>query len=280
MTDLDAEALLQEDSGPVVLTPDTTIAGLPVLNVTEREDYVKALIYGQPGVGKTYLCGSASIVESMKPVLFIDIEGGIKPVAVNYPDVDVIRVKDEFTEVGGRVKLVKTSWERLQDVYEELRKGVKYRTVVIDSLTEAQKMSMYSVMARTVQSDPSRDVDIPAQRDWGKSGEMVRRMVRAFRDLDCNVLFTALEDQIKDQMSGRVTVTPSLPGKLKFEITAFFDLVLYMYVKTERDGDQPAVKRYVLSSPTDKYIAKDRSGKLPMTLEGPNMQAVAELYLS
>jgi hypothetical protein len=209
----------------------------------------------------------------MRPVLFIDIEGGTKTIRDKYPDVEVLRVKDEF---DGKGRLVKTSWERLQDVYEDIRKGVlPYKTYVIDSLTEGQKMSMYSVMTRTVKGDPARDLDIPAQRDWGKSGEMVRRMVRAFRDLDANVIFTALEASDKDQQTGAVTITPSLPGKLRYEISAFLDEVLYMYTKVEKDG----IIRRVLTQPTGKFIAKDRSGKLPQTMDDPSMTEIADLVL-
>jgi len=249
------------------------IAGLPVTAVAQRSDFAKMLIYGVPGVGKTMLAGSSDEVERMRPVLFIDIEGGTKTIRDKYPDVEVLRVKDEFDAKG---RLMKTSWERLQDVYEDIRKGVlPYKTYVIDSLTEGQKMSMYSVMTRTVKGDPARDLDIPAQRDWGKSGEMVRRMVRAFRDLDANVIFTALEASDKDQQTGAVTITPSLPGKLKYEISAFLDEVLYMYTKVEKDG----IIRRVLTQPTGKFIAKDRSGRLPQTMDDPNMAEIADLVL-
>jgi hypothetical protein len=256
----------------VEATLERTVAGLPILTLGERTDFVKMLVYGVPGVGKTYLAGTADDVEAMRPVLFIDIEGGTKTIKQLHPNIDVIRVRDQFDEKG---KMIKTSWEKLQDVYEELRRGVTYKTIVVDSLTEAQKMAMYSVMMRTVQNDPSRDPDIPAQRDWGKSGEMVRRMVRAFRDLDAHVIFTALEASVKDAKDGSVTITPSLPGKLAFEISAFLDEVLYLYARPQ--GEE--IIRRVLTQPTGKNIAKDRSGHLPTTLEDPTMSKIGEAVL-
>jgi hypothetical protein len=100
-------------------------------------------------------------------------------------------------------------------------------------------------------------------------------MVRAFRDLDANVIFTALEASDKDQQTGAVTITPSLPGKLRYEISAFLDEVLYMYTKVEKDG----IIRRVLTQPTGKFIAKDRSGKLPQTMDDPSMTEIADLVL-
>ena len=262
-----------EEIATEALNEQRRIAGLPVVPVAEKTDFAKILIYGVPGVGKTMLAGSSDEVESMRPVLFIDIEGGTKTIRDKYPNVEVLRVKDEYDPKG---RMIKTSWERLQDVYEDIRKGVlPYRTYVIDSLTEGQKMSMYSVMTRTVAGDPTRDLDIPAQRDWGKSGEMVRRMVRAFRDLDANVIFTALEASDKDQQTGAVTITPSLPGKLKYEISAFLDEVLYLYTTVDTDG----ILRRVLTQPTGKFIAKDRSGRLPQTMDDPSMSEIASLVL-
>lgn len=207
-------------------------------------------------------------------MLFIDIEGGTKTIRQLHPNVRRIRVKDEFDDKG---VLKKSAWMRLQEVYEDLRRENKYKTIVVDSLTEAYKVSMYSVMAGTVRKDPERDLDIPAQRDWGKSSEQIRRMVRAFRDLDCHVIFTALENQNKDQMTGKVTITPSLPGKLAFEIPAFLDIVLYLYTKVE--GELKEVHRFILSDNTEKHIAKDRSGRLPLTLKDPTLAAIAELVL-
>lgn len=248
------------------------LGGFPVQSVAERTDWVKMLLYGVPGAGKTYLAGQASEFEHMSPVLFIDIEGGTKTIRQAYPTVDVVRVQDVYDDKG---RLKSSAWKKLQDVYEDLRKGVAYKTIVVDSLTEAQKMSMYSVLREPHATGRERDPDVPEMRDWGKSGEQVRRFVRAFRDLDCHVIFTALAAESKDQTTGAVTVKPSLPGKLSDEIPAYVDEVLYLYVKATKDG----VERKILSEPNGKYIAKDRSGQLPTVVNDPTMAKLAEAIL-
>src|SRR6188472_1547478 len=90
------------------------------------------LIYGEPGVGKTRLAGSAADHEDTAPVLILDVEGGVTSLR-HRNDIDVIQVRDIDTIVK---------------VHDELHKekGGGYRTVVIDSLSELQKLDMRTVM--------------------------------------------------------------------------------------------------------------------------------------
>lgn len=257
---------------------DETLGGIAIQKVSERADWINMLVYGYPGAGKTMLAGSADEVDSMSPVLFIDIEGGTKTIRKRFPTVDVVRVSNVFDDKGN---LKKTAWQSLQDVYEGIRKkaaiegSMPYKTIVIDSLTEGHKTSMESIMLQVQKKDPDRDPDIPAMRDWGKSSEQIRRFVRAFRDLPCHTIFTALEASTKDATTGAIQVHPSLPGKLALEIPGYLDEVLYLYSKPNKE----AVARFLLSQPTGKHIAKDRSGNLPTTMEDPTMAKVAELVL-
>lgn len=249
------EALSAEDVPTVDAVLMNSIAGIDVLPVGSTNKFLNLLIYGEPGIGKTVLAGSAAAVEDMAPVLFIDIEGGTLSLVDFYPDAKVVRV---------------SSWKELQQVYNALYKGdTGYKTVVIDSLTEAQKFSMGDIMKQAVREDPSRDPDVPAIRDWGKNIEQMRRLVRGFRDLPMHVVFTALADSDKDNR-GRMQYRPMLSGKLKGEIPGFVDIVLYMYIKIQGDNQ----KRLLLTGTTDGAMAKDRSNKLPPIVEDPTMELI------
>ena len=171
----------------VEVLSENSLGGLKVEKVGEAPSLVNMLIYGEPGVGKTILAGSASEIEAMGPVLFIDIEGGTMSLRNKFPDVDVVRV---------------SSWADMLMVYNDLQSSDKYRTVVLDSLTEIQKFSMYHIMKDLLESDPDRDPDVPGLREWGKNSEQVRRFVRAFRDLPVNTIFTALAATDKDPKTG------------------------------------------------------------------------------
>lgn len=234
----------------------TTIGGLQVQPVADQSSFLNLLVYGESGVGKSRLSGSASEIADMSPVLLIDFEGGTLSLKDIYPTVEVVRVK-EFDE--------------LQSVYNDLHLGRHgYKTVVIDSLTELQKLSMAGIMREVVRKDSDRDPDVPGLREWGKSSEQIRRFVRAFRDLPTHTIFTALSKQDKDTRTGMTSTRPDLPGKLASQIAGFMDMVLYLYIRQVEGENQ----RLLLTTSTETTIAKDRSAKLPPVVENSTMSAV------
>jgi hypothetical protein len=238
-----------------------TLGGLRVTPVQERSPFLNILLYGDSGTGKTTLAGSADAVPSMRPVLFVDIEGGTESLRHTYPEVETVRV---------------TTWKEMQDVYNVLHSGKHdYKTVVLDSLTEIQKFNMYQIMTDLVKIKDGVDPDIPGMREWGKNIEQIRRFVRGFRDLPMNTIFTALTRVEKDARTGVTTEMPMLSGKLAAEVAAFLDIVVYYYTKTVEEQGEKQLRRMLLTAKTEKHVAKDRSGRLPMIIENPTM---AELY--
>lgn len=251
---------MSTDTAPVLTTDEQRkFAGLDVGPVKNLAPYINMLVYGDPGVGKTWLGGSASDVEDMGPVLYIDVEGGTLTLREHFPLVDVVRVQ---------------SWSDMAKVYNALKKGEGgYRTVVLDSLTEIQKFSMETIMRDLVAAEPDRDPDVPGMREWGKNINQLRTLVRRFRDLPMNVIFTALSATDKDGKTGKMFTRVNLSGKLSGEVPGFVDIVMYMYVK-EKDGE---IQRLLLTGATDKVTAKDRSNKLPPVIEQPSMSEIHKL---
>jgi hypothetical protein len=240
-----------------VLTKDT-IAGLRVTKPA-AEGYINMIIYGDPGAGKTRLAGSACVIPNMSPVLLLDWEGGTLSLADDYDAVEVLRP---------------TTWKQVDQIYGALYDNNPYRTVIVDSLTEAQKFCMQQIMRDVVEANPSRDRDIASLREWGKQGEQLRRLVRALRDLPCNTIFTALCNEEKDDSGKLIKRRPALPGQLKGEIAGYVDIVGYLYQKEFVRGPDREMKTLFLTEMTEKELAKDRTGKLPPVMEAPTMQDI------
>lgn len=246
-----------------MLTP-TSFAGLTVEKPKAQTPHINVLVYGRSSVGKTTLAGSADAVPEMRKVLFVDVEGGTLALRKTNYDVDVIRVKD---------------WSELDELYASLYAGDHdYGTVVLDSLTELQELNMRAVM-RDMKSNPDnieRDPDVPGMLEWNKSEKQIKKLIRAFRDLPINVIFTALMKEDRDSKTGLVMKLPDLPGKLAHRVAALFDVVLY-YTVIEAEGKQ---ERVVASVAMTNTVAKNRgSSKLPPILPIPDPEEVSAMSI-
>jgi phage nucleotide-binding protein len=234
----------------------TAIAGLPVRKVSDYPLHVNMLIYGDSGSGKTTLAGSADEVPEMRKVLIVDIEGGTLSLKTRYPNIESVRIK---------------SWDDMQKVYDELYANKHgYNTIVVDSLTEAQKMSMDEVMRKLIATHEERDADVPGIREWNINIEQTRKFVRAFRDLPVTTIFTALAKSDVNKRTGLTRTKPSLAGKVADEVAGFLDIVAYLYTR-EVDGEQ---KRILLCGATQDTVAKDRTDKLGQIIVQPSMSQI------
>ncbi len=234
---------------------------LGVQSPAESIKWLNLLIYGDPGVGKTTFCGTAMDHPDTFPMLVLDVEGGSVTLR-NRPNIDVIQVR---------------TIKQVSDAYNTLfsQESCPYRTVILDSLTELQKLDMRTVMQQRFNDKPdSTDIDVPDQRAWGKSGERMRMIVRAYRDLPCNVIMTALATHEKDDKTGSTCYYPSLPGKLRNEVPGFFDIVGYM--RAVDSGGDEGITRTMQTVKTEKVIAKDRTNALDALIVAPSIPLMWE----
>jgi hypothetical protein len=124
-----------------------------IVPVKDASPYVKALLYGRNGSGKTRTAATGP------KCLLIDIEEeGTKSIR-NYPGVEVFPAK---------------SWSDIVYAYWFLRSGEhEYETVALDTITMMAMVCMRQVLKEAEDRDPLKDPALASQRDWGKMGQMV-----------------------------------------------------------------------------------------------------------
>jgi hypothetical protein len=207
------------------------------------QQWIKGLLFGKSGEGKT----STALTLDPKTTLILSAESGLLPLR-----------HQEFTVWELE------SWQDVMDAYVKLldpKVAAQFNTVFIDSLTEINELAKEQIVKKDrpalgVSMGKQYD-DLMTQQDWGLLSTRMTRMIRAYRDLPFNVIFTCLEDTVKDEKTGAITVVPSINGKLAQNIAGYFDEVFRMVKRTEGDKES----RYFVTS-AEGAITKDRSGSL------------------
>lgn len=235
------------------LTP-TNFGGLPIKkSQATKQRYINMLLYGEAGVGKTWLAGSAQSVPTMRKVLYIDAEAGRTTLDDQWPGIPVVNA---------------TKWQDYIELLVALMAGAHdYQTVVIDSISEVLEHCKEQVM-KEMKSDPeneARDEDIPSIREWGKILARMLRLIRRFRDLDMNTIFIAHAEQVKDK-SGKTKWMPLVNGKLQMKLPQIPDVVLFMYTQVVGEGDTKETRRLLLTQQTDRAVAKVRGAVMPQVM--------------
>lgn len=216
---------------------------MKIVSTADEKPFVKMLVFGQAGVGKTVFASTAP-----KP-LFVVCDTGT--MSIRDKKIDKINVE---------------TFDDVLEVYTALKSGeLKYETVVLDTLGNIQKKSMDKIIGTKTQATIA---------DWQLNIEQIRKLVRLFRDLPMNVIIICHETFVTDDSTGEVMrVLPMLQGKsLPNEVCAYMDVVGYMVARekggtdqkkgVEKDANDVEISRMIRVQPSERLPVKDHSGKL------------------
>ena len=257
--------------------------------VRQRERFIKALIYGQPGAGKTTLAASSALVPSMRDIFMINAESGDLAVPDEW-DIDGVGLNNfggldpiyKFLRGhckhrdANNVAALRTNQAYLEGVDEseiadeDIR---RYRTVIIDSITEVEAYCFAQLLGLT---DNVSIADEPDAAEWShfrQNLNMMLRLTRQFRDLPMHVIFIVAQQYSQDETKKR-KYSPGLTGQLSQKIQGFMDMVGYLVAGRNESGEY-ASRLYVAPSSNDRYDAKHRYHKFKgQYFDTPDMNSI------
>ncbi len=272
--------------------------------IHEGNRWLKILIYGKHGAGKTTLAGSAADLDQMNDIFMINVESGEMVFADNeriqHPDrIDIADVSN-FKQAAKMYEFLSSHialWKRVDAggadgeqallkirQYEAALRGVevdevvkpkRYRTVIVDSLTELEAYCMYGLLGIHGEFDLGQiddDMKTAEFAEYKKNNNMVNLLVRAFRDLPMHVIILCGQTYNQDEQK-KFHYAPHLTGKLATQIQGYFDVVGYLAVGAANDkGDSP---RRLYVQPVGKWDAKNRrSSYREAFFDNPTMTSI------
>jgi phage nucleotide-binding protein len=279
--DLDSEDLDMDSdlvNEPVVETQSAS--GLAVMDFSEfeggieeitreSEDFVKALIYGANGTGKTTVAGTFP-----GPRLILDLnERGTKAL------VGTKESKKRFVD----------TFDLFQMSYWYLKTGNHpFKTVVLDNVTTLQELAMKFVMGKESVFDSTKDMDMPTKRDWGGLSQLMKRWLVDFRNLPMNVVFIAQEKREEEEDidlsiaddDKDPTVFPMISKSARSILGGAVDLIGYTYKVVSKTDEGVVKKKFGMRLVSDKHVTKIRTpigAAYPTAILNPNYTTLKKI---
>lgn len=228
-------------------------------------NYFNCILYGRSGAGKTTAAATAP-----PPILILDCDQGL------------LALRGIPEEMAQKIGLcpAETYFEPIRgmaDMLEQIQRVAKenaacpgwWNTIVVDNLTELQRVLMTDLLA-------SSERTIPTFQDWGVILLRMQKLVRLVRNLPCHSIFIAHE---REDEHG---IGPALSGRIAEELPGYVDLLarLMLIEKEEDDGKggksvRPIRRLRCRELISQKVTAKSRSYRIG-EWESPNLTRLIE----
>lgn len=220
--------------------------------VEEHPEFVKMLLYGQPGSGKTKFCADAP-----KP-WWIDFENSTETLR-HWPEYRDIPVKKP---TGGL------------DLFKAIKAAVSdpsCETIIIDSVTTALDSFMMDQAEEIAKKNSNRDEFVFYEADYKYSTRVFARVFDVLAKVPINVVVIFHATETRDS-EGRVTgIFPDVTPRLRQSVQRLVNVVAYLDLETSVKGNT----RNLYVNRTKIIEAKNRLNIQEISLKNPEWK---ELY--
>jgi phage nucleotide-binding protein len=214
--------------------------------VQNRTVWIKALIYGQAGSGKTRFCADAP-----KPFWF-DFESSTETLR-HWEDYKDIPVKKPFD---------------VEEMKRDVQKAIldpEINTVVIDSITTCLDYYLRQYMARQ-----KRDSYLLYEADYKYATQVFTDLFGFLQDAPIHVIVIGHERVIRDIESGNITgIYPDVTPRLQQSITRLVNVVGYMQAEPSQ---LKGTTRRLYVNRTKVIEAKNRLNLQQVYIENPSFK--------
>ncbi len=212
---------------------------------------LKVLIYGRPGVGKTQFGATAQQHPDMKDVLFLNVEGGLLTVAGQG-----VFAADVGKGTSGKHNVISDLESVIFAIAGKKPGYESINTIVVDSASEIQTKELED-----------------SGLDYKTNTTTLKRVFRMLKDLNVNVVFTALANtEYKQNTTEPQSVSPGLTPKVGESLMGYVDCVWYYFKDSKGE-------RCLLTNEKGVFRAKTRNAKFQSLIgevvKNPNL---SELY--
>ena len=221
--------------------------------------YLKVLLYGEPGSGKSSIAATAS------NNLIYDLEDGL------------VAAKQSPHGIADNVRAIPfQSWEQSKALLGTLQKRPpeleSFEVFTIDTLSELHKRGLQEVTEREHRKRPSSNRFVAETEHHTENNERIVRFFRALRDLDRHLIVIAHSRTVEPKNRPAKTF-PDFSESLSNKIMAFMDVVGYMEMR-KIDGNIVPVARFISNG---QIAAKNRIG-LPEEVANPTFSQIKKYW--
>jgi hypothetical protein len=240
-----------------------------IISLDAWDESINMMLVAESGWGKTVMAGTADQ----------RAKGGVKAIFLATEKGTISAKRQGSTADVWPIR----RWRDVQEAFLYFNNGSgcrDYQWLLMDSVTEMQKLSMDNTLATGVaEHRKNADPDVPQIQDHLKVQQQTLNMLKRYNELPINCLYTALPMRLEDA-AGNPYYLPALDGKqggIAQQAMGYMHIVGHgIKRKIEVDGKQKMVRRVYFQT-QGPYRAKDRYDVLGNYIDNPTITQIEEL---